>query len=55
MENLSDPQIMRIEVEYAIKVVKLGKAPGPNGINTEVIKLLEDDNIDMLMTIFYAI
>lgn len=40
---------------YAVKVAKLDKASGPDGITTEATKLLEDDNIDMLVTLFNAI
>lgn len=47
-EDLSGPPIIRSELEHAIKIAKLGKATGPDGISTEAIKLLEDENIDML-------
>lgn len=43
-ENLLGPPILCNEVWYAIKVEKLLKATGPDGINIEAIKILDDEN-----------
>ena len=46
---------MKAEVERAIKNSQLGKAPGEDGITTEMLKLLEDFGIDKLTELFNAI
>ena len=53
--NDRGPPIMKAEVERAIKNSQLGKAPGEDGITTEMLKLLEDFGIDKLTELFNAI
>ena len=47
--------ILRTEVEKAIKMTQLGKAPGDDGITTEMIKILEDFGIDKLTELYNLI
>ena len=46
--NDRGPPIVKEEVEKAIKNSQLGKAPGEDGITTEMLKLLEDFGINKL-------
>lgn len=46
------PPILLNEIETAIKSLREGKAPGPDGIQTEFFKLLDEESIKMLCKIF---
>ncbi|VEN57771.1 unnamed protein product [Callosobruchus maculatus] len=48
----SSPKILKEEVIKAIKNSKAGKAPGPDQIHIEIIKLLEEEHIDTLVHLF---
>ena len=43
---------MRSEILYAIKIAKSDKALGSDEINIEAIKLLEEENTDVLVKLF---
>ena len=43
---------MKSEIEFALRKTKLNKAMGPDEINTEMIKTLEDIGIDTLHKLF---
>jgi len=51
----SSPKILKQEVVKAIKNSKIGKSPGPDQIHIEIIKLLEEENIDTLVRLFNKI
>ena len=53
--NDRGPPIVKEEVEKAIKNSQLGKAPGEDGITTEMLKLLEDFGINKLTELFNLI
>ena len=53
--NDRGPPILRCEVEKAISNSQLGKAPGDDGITTEMLRLLEDFGIDKLTELFNEI
>ena len=40
--NSEGPQILKDEVQYAMKVLKRGKAPGPDSINRELLEALDE-------------
>ena len=42
------PNIMKSEVENALKEMKNGKAPGPDGIFVEMVKALDDNGVTKL-------
>ena len=50
--NDRGPPILKAEVERAIKNSQLGKAPGDDGITTEMLKFLEVFGIDKLTDLF---
>lgn len=37
-ENMTSTSILRSEFEYALKIMKANKAPGPDYINTELLQ-----------------
>ena len=47
--------ILKCEVEKALKNVQLGKAPGDDGITTEMLKLLESFGVEKLTDLFNEI
>lgn len=51
-ETEISPDIIKSEVIKAIRQSKTGKAPGPDDIHIEIIKLLNDDSIDVLIKLF---
>ena len=53
--NDRGPPILKAEVERAIKSSQLGKAPGDDGITTEMLKFLEDFGTDKLTDLFNTI
>lgn len=46
------PKILKFEILKAIKQSKQGKAADPDEVYIEVLKLLNDENIDALVEIF---
>ena len=46
--ELTGPEILESEVEAAIKSAKLGKAPSPDEISTEMLKYLDEDGVTIL-------
>ena len=53
--NDDGPPILRCEVEKALKNAQLGKAPGDDGVTTEMLKLLESFGIEKLADLFNEI
>lgn len=53
-ENVG-PDITKDEIRYAIKYAKNNKAVGPEEIPTELIKLIEDDKLEILVSLFNLI
>ena len=53
--NDDGPPIMKDEVQKALKNAQLGKAPGDDGITTEMLKLLEEFGIEKLCDLFNEI
>ncbi|XP_060518451.1 uncharacterized protein LOC132697174 [Cylas formicarius] len=51
-ESLSGPPILREEIKKVVMEAKDHKATGPDGIPGEVLKLIDNDNIDVLLKIF---
>lgn len=51
-EGEPSPKILKSEVLKAIKQSKQGKAVGPDEVYIEIIKLLNDENLDSLTEIF---
>ncbi|KAG8228642.1 hypothetical protein J437_LFUL008293 [Ladona fulva] len=49
------PEILRSEVEQALKNSKNGKASGPDEIPVELLQLMDDENITVLLNLFNAI
>ena len=47
-KNIEGPPIMKDEVKNAIKTMKNNKAPGPDGITSEMIQSLEELGVDIL-------
>ena len=47
-EVTSGKNIMKEEVELVIKSMKEKKATGPDGLSTEALKALDDQNVDMI-------
>lgn len=52
LENSSVPNIIQEEIEFAIDTQRDNKAPGPDGINNEVIKQAKQALIPILKEIF---
>ena len=44
--------VLETEVKYAIKITKSKKAYGPDELEIDILKLLEDDNIRFLTRFF---
>ena len=55
IENLDGPPILNLEVEFAIRNTSDGKAPGEDGIVTEMWKALGDFAIDKVTVLFSKI
>ena len=53
--NDRGPPILKAEVERAIKSSQLGKAPGDDGITTEMLNFLEDFGTEKLTDLFNTI
>jgi hypothetical protein len=47
--NATGPDILKEEVEYAIRNAKNGKANGPDEIPTELLKLLNDKSVTIIL------
>lgn len=57
-QNIMDENhlpILKSEIKYAIQNMKSGKAPGPDGVRADIMKLIEEDNLDLLTRIFNTI
>ncbi|GFR89787.1 RNA-directed DNA polymerase from mobile element jockey-like [Elysia marginata] len=52
VSNLDGPPIIAAEVEYALKKMKSGKAPGLDNISTEMLKAIGNFGIEKLTEIF---
>ncbi|KAL1446457.1 hypothetical protein WDU94_005636 [Cyamophila willieti] len=55
LENLSEefgPEINRLEVETALKRLKNHKAPGVDEVQGDVLKLIEGDNVNLIVKLF---
>ena len=53
--NDRGPPILKDEVRKAIKNSQLGKAPGDDGVTTEMIKILEEFGVEKLTTLYNEI
>lgn len=49
------PPITKTEVIYAIKNCKKGKAAGPDEVTADLIKLIDEDNVNILVDLFNTI
>lgn len=49
------PEITKEEILYAIKTMKNGKSPGPDGLTSELLKLVEGDSVNTLVDLFNCI
>ena len=49
--NSEGPQILKSEVEYAMKKITKGKALGPDSINIELLEALEEFGVDQITKI----
>lgn len=49
------PPILKSEIQHAINNLKNNKTPGPDCIHSELLKLINDDNIGYLTTLFNKI
>lgn len=54
-DDLTGPPITRAEIERAIQTLKNNKAPGPDEIPAELIKLLDDKGVAVLRKLFNRI
>lgn len=52
IEELSGPAILKSEVQYAIKTAKNNKAPGPDEVYAEYLKLVDGENLEKLTAFF---
>uniref|UniRef100_A0A6M2DQW1 Putative 115 kDa protein in type-1 retrotransposable element n=1 Tax=Xenopsylla cheopis TaxID=163159 RepID=A0A6M2DQW1_XENCH len=52
--NNEVPMFTIPELQYAAKTIKLGKAPGPDGIPTQVIKMIAQEFPDILLNVYNA-
>ncbi|XP_060534506.1 uncharacterized protein LOC132706926 [Cylas formicarius] len=53
--NAEEPSLLKTEVEYAIKQLKANKSPGPDEILPEILKLISEENIDLLVALYNRI
>lgn len=49
------PKILRSAVEYAIKGLKTNKITGPDDIYPEILRLIKDENLNLLTSVFNLI
>lgn len=54
-ENETGPSILKEEVQAAIKSTKDGKAPGPDNLPADVLKLIEEQHLDAVTSLFNRI
>lgn len=52
LQTEASPDILMSEVRHAIATTKIGKAPGPDDVYIEVIKLIEEQNLGILTRLF---
>ena len=50
--NSEGPQILKSEVEHAVKMITKGEAPGPGSINIELLEAMEEFGVDQITKIF---
>lgn len=55
VQENSGPEITKEEVIHAIKITKDGKAAGPDELPSEILKLIEEENIHSLTDLFNTI
>ena len=55
IQDLEGPSIMMTEVEYAIKITKSNKAPGPGEVYTGYLKMLDSRGLKYLIKLFALI
>ncbi|XP_030759848.1 uncharacterized protein LOC115885174 [Sitophilus oryzae] len=55
IETENGPDIMISEIERALKNTKNGKAAGPDNIYPELIKLINGDNLKLLVNLFNSV
>lgn len=55
MKCETGPEILVEEVEIAIKTMKNNKAAGPNKFQAKFLKLLDEDNVKWLTSLFNQI
>lgn len=56
IENCEEgPEILKVEVQYALKNAKTRKTPGPDEIPVELLKMMNEDNIHLLIRLFNKI
>lgn len=53
--GLDGPEILKEELLKALKETKNGKATGPDDLCVEILKLLDDENISLLLKLFNRI
>lgn len=51
-ENPIGPSILKSEVVHAIRLMKNGKAPGPDEMFSETLKLLNEESLDVVVSLF---
>lgn len=52
ISNKESFPILKLEITYAIKNMKNGKVLGPDNIHSEIVKLLEHDNLGLLDNVY---
>jgi hypothetical protein len=51
-DHLYGPSILKAEIVHAIKLLKSNKTPGPDDMYAETIKLLNEENLDIIVKLF---
>lgn len=52
LRNTTGPSITREEVENSIRKIKNNKAAGPDEVYGDLLKLIDEDNIDVVVDLF---
>ena len=53
--DLSGPKILELEIEQAVKQLKVGKAKGQDNISCEMLRTLKQDGVGVLCKLFNQI
>lgn len=53
--NNEGPKILKAEIQNAIKQLKTNKSPGPDGIYPEMLKLINEGNIEIFVSLYNRI